>query len=62
MCAKEKGNVRTQGNKMEGNRGEAEIMKTGRRSAQAVNVAFEEVSFRLQSSSDETHLIDTKDH
>lgn len=46
---------------MEGNGGEAEIMKKSRRSARAVNVAFEEVSFRLQSSSDKTHRADMKD-
>lgn len=45
---------------MEGN-GEG-IMKNARRSAQAVNVAFKEAPFRLQSSSDETHLVDMKDN
>lgn len=35
-------------------------MKKGRRSARAVNVAFEEAS-RLQSSSDETQLTDMKE-
>lgn len=45
---------------MEGN-GEG-IMKKGRRSAQAVKVAFKEASFRLQSSSDETHIADMKDN
>lgn len=30
--------------------GEAEMTKKARRSAQAVNMAFEEASFRLQSS------------
>lgn len=53
--------LRTQGNKMEGNGGEAEVMKEGRRSALAVNVAFEEAPYRLQSSSDETHLTDMRE-
>lgn len=41
--------------------GNTKNMKEGGRSAQAVNVAFEQASLRLQSSPDETHLTDMKD-